>query len=240
MLAARDPAAAGAGRSRTGGHPHLSGTAQRADRHGRSERGLPRRDPQIHLQVVTLPAKARMRPETHQEVEIARWGLTATRRALAGDADALAFTHPGRDLDLEAPLTIKREASPSSRQGLLERELEYRLAIAPAEWSAVGRTSALAEQALKEVGVAALAEFDADIGAKSGASEEILEVGHVWSLSARTSLIAQTVVPLALLGIGEDLVRLPHLLEALLGVAVLIDVRVVLASELSVRAANVV
>src|SRR3989449_320716 len=48
------------------------------------------------------------------------------------------------------------------------------------------------------------------------------------------------VVALALLGIGEDLVRLVDLLEALLGARVLVDVRVVLARELPVGLLDVV
>src|SRR5262249_11816119 len=49
---------------------------------------------------------------------------------------------------------------------------------------------------------------------------------------------AEAVVTLPLLGVGQHLVRLADLLEALLGVAVGVHVRVVLARQLAVSAAD--
>ena len=50
----------------------------------------------------------------------------------------------------------------------------------------------------------------------------------------------ERVVALALLGIGQDLVRAGDLLEALLRLRVLVDVGVMLARELAIGAADVV
>src|SRR5689334_21683200 len=144
--------------------------------------------------------------EAHQQVQVAGRSPAPTRRALAGDANALTLADAGRDVHLEALVTIEGEASPPARQSLLERELEHRVVIAAAKRAAVGHPAALAEQVLEEVREPALPELDADIRAERAGSEEVIQVGRVRRSSARAQLIAETVIALPLLGIGEDLV----------------------------------
>ena len=91
------------------------------------------------------------------------------------------------------------------------------------------------EQSLEQV----VAELEPGvIGAEPLVGEELLEARVRRLLLLLTPVGAEAVVALALLGIGQHLVRLAKLLESILRVAVGVDVRVVRASQLAVRAAD--
>src|SRR5690606_18970194 len=93
------------------------------------------------------------------------------------------------------------------------------------------------EQRLEEVAEIARA------GARACAAAEmevLLPVGRRPELLAGAPILPERVVRGALLGIAQDLVGFAQLLEALFGVRLLADVRMVFASETAVRALDLV
>src|SRR6185503_19888822 len=106
----------------------------------------------------------------------------------------------------------------------LERDLEHRLGVAPAAREAA--TAASEEAAEEVVGVPAAAELE--LHAVATEALEPLEVP-----GRRTAVVAR-----ALVRVAQHLVGLRDLLEAVLGVGLLVDVGVVGARETAVGAAD--
>src|SRR5205814_4083551 len=226
----------------------------------RAEHGLVQRDRQLHAQVVAVTREEGMRLHAHAEICVARWTAVRAGRALAGEADALPVAHPrgnlhrqparlstvrGGDLDdvlsalvrlgqgdLDLPFDVLPLLRPGPRAGPPSTdEVVHRRAAPEATVRGVPKERA------EEIGEVArgLAE-----GIAAGARRPVVD-----PMEVATGLAAHTlgvplpigpdrVVPLALLGIAEDLVGLIDLLEALLGLRLLVDVRVVLARQLPV------
>src|SRR5215470_2963779 len=68
--------------------------ARRVHGHGSAERRLPGREPQLHMQVVTLDAVDRVREYAHDEVQVASPRTRTAPAALAGQPDPLAVGYP--------------------------------------------------------------------------------------------------------------------------------------------------
>src|SRR5438552_2575125 len=201
-----------------------------------------------------------MRLHAHAEICVARWTAVRAGRALAGEADALPVAHPrgnlhrqparlstvrGGDLDdvlsalvrlgqgdLDLPFDVLPLLRPGPRAGPPSTDEVVHRRAAP-EATVRGVPKERAEE-IREV-ARGLAERIA-----AGARRPVVD-----PMEVATGLAAHTlgvplpigpdrVVPLALLGIAEDLVGLIDLLEALLGLRLLVDVRVVLARQLPV------
>ena len=164
---------------------------------------------------------------------------------LAGEAYPLAVADPGRDVDLVVATVAKRDLPSATPGSLLERQLELRLLIrAPGreaiETGGSPPSATSTKEALEEVAEpGAVAELDANV-AKPALLCEIPKASGAGDVLPRLPIGPQAVVALPLLGVAQHLVGLGVLLEAVLGTRVLVDVRVVLASELAVGATNVV
>src|SRR5258706_14333971 len=71
---------------------------------GGAERGLPRREPQIQVEVAALDAVDRVREYAHDEVQVAGPRAVAAAATLARQPDPLAVGYPGGNVHLEGPL----------------------------------------------------------------------------------------------------------------------------------------
>src|SRR5258705_1124539 len=192
-----------------------------------------------------------MWPHTHTEEQIPRRSAHAARRALSCKADALTILHARRDLHAQTTCRsigkahLDRAFGPLVRLG--QRDLDFAFDIrsgyrpattcgrTPEKRSGVEVCLPLAEQRAEEIRepsrVAAVERVRAGL-----ARVDPLESARLLSaLPEALPLRTDGVVALALLGIGEDLVGLVDLLEALLRLGFLVDVRMVLARELAVR-----
>ena len=100
---------------------------------GRAERRFGRCDREVDVKIVTTaPAKARMRFQRDPQEEIAGWTAIAPLAPLSRQADQLAVTNAGREVDGDLT-AVQRQAPPAAGQRVLERQLEQRLAVVAAQ-----------------------------------------------------------------------------------------------------------
>ena len=161
------------------------------------------------------------------QVEVAGRTAVATRSALPGKANQLAVAHSGGEVDVDLTV-IERQPAASSLQRVLQRQLEQRLAVVasqrPAGRAAPAPPPPTSEQPLEQV----VAELHPGVvTAEPLAGEELLEVRVRRCLLLLAPVGAEAVVALALVRIGQHLVRLAELLETVLRVAVGVEVGVV-------------
>ena len=193
----------------------------------------------------------------HDEVEVTGAGLALG--TLPGQADALPRRHPRRDVDVVATRPVRsgqRDATASAGVRVLERELDLHFLIGAPHRTATAPTEDPAEQVIEvdvptedvvardrrptfESGRSGAARSPrargpARAALRGGPQIGIDVVGHL------AELRPEAVVLRPRLGVGEHVVGLGDVLEALLRARVLVHVGVVLAGELSVGALDLV
>src|SRR6266540_7048012 len=190
-----------------------------------------------------------MRPHAHAQEKVARRAAPRARGALPRETDALAVANTGRDPHAEPPrraavlrCDLDRPLAPLVRLG--ERDLDLGLEVGPGGRHARAARSRAAEQVVGLEAGARIAEDCAEeVREGAGVAESGARLARVHPLEPTRALPAvletrplrtDRVVALALLGIGEDLVGLVDLLEALLSFGTLVDVRVMLPREAAV------
>src|SRR6478609_2823096 len=230
-------------------------------RHRRAERGLREGDRQVDGEVVAVPAEHRVLLDGDREDQVAGLGTGVTASTLAAQPDLLPVAYAGRDPRGDALAVGRLEGHGLTGHGVAERQVRPGLHIGSLAWSAggaervvpaVGRPTRVGATGLPEevgeqvlhVGVVrrAVARRVAGAGvtAAEHAGEDVLEAagrpaapGGEPGAAARHG--AELVVLLALLGVGEDGVRLADLLELGLGGRVPgVLVRVQLPGQLAV------
>src|SRR5215831_1141257 len=235
--------------ARARSHRHFHAAAERRHLDVGAEHGLPWRDRQLEIEVVPGRLVEGMRAQHDVQIEIARRPAVYARPALAGHAQPLAvggaLRHPHADglrdaVDLAVGGHLRGgelEAHFSAAVDLLEREMRRDLVVLPRhrKCAAAGAPAAPgpAAEALEELG-----EIDEVIEVPFLEPELALPPRGRAELLARP-VATELIVRRTLLGVGERLVGLVDLLESLLGVLFLRDVRVVLARELPVRLLDV-
>ncbi len=172
------------------------------------------------------------------QVEVAGRTALATWRTLTGQPNQLAVAHSGGEVDIDIAV-VERQSAATSLQRVLQRQLEQRLAVDAAQRPAGGPARATArpasEQSLEQV----VAELHPGVlSAEPLAVEELLEVRIRRGLLLLAPIGAESVISLALVRIRQHLIRLAQLFEAVLGVGVGIEVGVVGAGKLAIRAAD--
>ena len=194
--------------------------------------------------------------EVHFEIEIAGRAATDPGRALAGQADHLAFAHSLGDAYIEivlgqyhtAAVVLARRTQGNgpgvAAVGGLQVEQDLGMMIvAPGPESAARAEAAAprAAHAAKEFGKE-IAEVRGLGGGKSTAAELEPGVPVRWrpEFLSLPVVAAQLVVGGALLGIGEHRIGLVDLPHSLLGIRLLGDVRMVLARQLAKRLLDLV
>src|SRR5919107_396547 len=243
------PAAGGAGRDLDLGLP-----ARGVDRHVGPQGRLPRGYGQVCVEVASVQAVARVGQDADDQVQVAGRGAAGAPAALAGQADPLAVHHPGWDGHLVAALAVRAgQVDPAAAAAvrLLDRELELGLLVGAGD-----RPAAAAEQAAEQVikvdpaqalvAEAAFVDVDplapfvhvhpaAPPAGLGPATAETAEPGPgglpLGPLGDPPEVGTEAVVAGPGVGVGEDLVGLVHLLEAVLGARVLVDVGVVTAGQ---------
>src|SRR5215471_13560423 len=117
--------------------------------------------------------------EADPNVQIAGFGAAGTTFAFSGDANARAFSDPGRNADIHRPrLAVVGDGQPAQRsvRGVLETELQFLLDVA----SLTGRPGPSAAAA-SFVSIASGAEEGVEeVGERIGVAEQILHLfrGH--------------------------------------------------------------
>ncbi len=171
-----------------GRHLHLGRAVERRDLDLAAEGGLRKADRHLAVQVVAIALKHPVRPEMDDDVEVAGRSAVHAGLALAGEANAIALVHAGRNLDreglvaLDAPGAAARGAgvghhlarAVAGRARLLDREEALREAHRA---RAVAGLACLRLRAGFRAGpaarVAGLHRRDADLGL--GAARRLLE-----------------------------------------------------------------
>ena len=231
----------------------VDGTAERRDLDGGTQPGFPGCQRQDQAHILALDREQPMRLELDLHVEVAIGGAAEAGTALALQADLLPLGDPLRNLDVERPglgqdvallveaVGLQRERAAGAMVGFLQRDLdpiEDVLARNGEPGAAVPRPTigpaggTLAEHRLEEVaeacriglGVAAAAEAGLRLPARR----------RLEFLARRSAVAPQLVVLLALGRVFENLVGLTELLELLGRVFALVEIRVVVAGELSI------
>ncbi len=224
-----EPQPPAAGRPRWDPDPGRAGRG--LHRNGSPERRFGRSEREINIKIViATAAKARMRLQHDPQEQIAGRTTIAPLAPLSRQADELAVTDASREVDIDLT-AVQRQPPPAAGQCVLERQFEERLAVVAAQGPA-GAAGSRPEQRLEQV----VAKLHAGAIAEPLVGEEVLEALVRRLVLRFTPTGAEAVVTRTLLGVRQNLVRLAELLEALLGVAVGVQVRVVLARQLAVGA----
>src|SRR5438132_6323851 len=216
----------------------------------RGDERLMERDRKLDAQVVAVAREDRMRLHAHPQIRVAGRATVRARTSLTSQADALTVPHSGRDLHREplrpfaGPRDLDDLFAPLVRlgQGHIDLGLDIlagtRASSRPAAGAAEEILGLIREPAvgrLPEEGPEEIREAGLGVAERiAGARIHVVEVAAGLTAHAlRVALPVRSdgVVPLALLGIGEDLVGLVDLLEAPLGLRLLVGVRVVLAGH---------
>src|SRR5690606_12629214 len=230
----------------------LDGAAERRDGHRRAEGRLPGQDRPVEVDVTALGPEERVRRQPDDCIKIASLPAGDAGAALGRQPDTAPVRDTGRNADVQraralhdAPGMIDfrdrdRQRLRRAVIGLLERQCDRRLIVlAPGREreraAAAGAEAGLTEQALEEIAEGAGA-------GRTGAAEMkmLLPVRRRPELLTSLPIRAERVVRGPLLGVAQDLVGLADLLEALLGVRLLADVRVILARKAAVGALDLV
>ena len=82
---------------RSGRHPHLESTTRQIDADDGAERGLPRGNRQIEVQIAPFSAQAVMLTKMYFKKSIPRRGPIESRRPLTGQADDLPCAYADRN-----------------------------------------------------------------------------------------------------------------------------------------------
>ena len=217
---------------------------ERGHGNGRPEGGLRERDREVEGEVVALPAEDRVLVDRDGEDEVAGRSTGIALTAFAAQTDPLTVLDPGRDAGVDAPEVGRAERDRGALDGVAEADARARLDVGPGP-GACGRAVAavagtgraapehLAEDVL-EVGLRtatgvepdALSAGTAGTAGAAERGEDVLETCALTTGTARREARpavrhgADRVVLAALLGVAEDGIRLPDLLEALLGLGV--------------------
>src|SRR5262245_45627401 len=202
-----------------------------------------------------------MRRDAHDQEEVAGRRSVASPAALAGEPDPLAVADTGRDVDLQRVCAVRPgqgDRAAAAAMDVLDRELDLGLLIRTRDRTPATPGPATEEPAEQvfEVEVLDTAGAEPDLwtrsampsgpgtgsgtlppatAARSGAAPGARPGFRVDTLGHLAEVRAERVVPAAQLRIGEHVVCLGDLLEALLGTRVLVHIGVVRAGELPVR-----
>src|SRR5437879_353414 len=96
---------------------------RRRHRDGRAADRLADRDRHLDGEVLAVAVEERVRPDLHDEVEVARRGAAAPDAALALHAHARAVAHPGGNLDRDLLALLDRAGAAAAEAEALERSL---------------------------------------------------------------------------------------------------------------------
>src|SRR5690606_6919533 len=220
--------------------------AESRDEHARAERRLPRQHRKIQVDITALRLEERVRRKPDDRVEIAALAAAHCGTALRGQANPPPVRDAGRDAHVQRSRAVHESAGGIElgnvdRQrlrrpavGLLERQGDGRLVVLAAsrerERPRSARTEAFAGQGLEEV-----AETAGAAGSLSAADMSMLvPVRRRPKRLPRPPVRADRVIGGPRLGVAQHLVSFSDLLEALLRVRFLADVRMVLARETAI------
>src|SRR5882724_6467613 len=99
------------------GHLEPHRPVRRRHRDGRAPDRLADRDRHLDGEVLAVAPEERVRPDLHDEVEVARRGAAAPHAALALHAHARTVAHPGGNLDRELLALLDRAGAAAARAG---------------------------------------------------------------------------------------------------------------------------
>src|SRR5262245_59592743 len=237
-------------RARARAYRHFHAAAEGRHLDVGAQHRLPRRDRQLEIEIMPGRLVERVGTQHDVQIEIARRPPVHARPALARDAQPLAvgdaLRHPDADglrhaVDRAVGSHLRRgkvEAHLGAVVDLLEREVGSDLIVLPRHREAAAPGAPAAPGAAAEP-LEELREIDEVVEVPFLEPELALPPRGRAELLARP-VTTELVVRCPLLEVGERLVGLVDLLESLLGVLLLGDVRVVLARELPVRLLDVV
>ena len=111
---------------------HLGLATRSLECDGRAQRGLPRSQWQGHGEVAPFEPVARMRDDSHDEVQVARRRAVASPAPLTRQPNTLPVGNSRRDGDVQRPATtetLERDGADATVERLLDGELDLRLLV---------------------------------------------------------------------------------------------------------------
>src|SRR5437667_160235 len=99
------------------GHLEPHRAVRRRHRDGRAADRLADRDRHLDGEILAVALEERVRPDLHDEVQVARWGAPSPHAALALHAHARAVAHSGGNLDRQLLALLDRAGAAAARAG---------------------------------------------------------------------------------------------------------------------------
>ena len=181
-----------------------------------------------------------MRLERDLQIEIARRAAVHSRSALAAKPQPLPVDRAFRDARAQA-LAVELELALGATRRFFQRDAHRRLEVLARDRHAAAEAAAAAGGAAEDAHLLEeVREIDVAHVLLAAGAEAVEPVGRRAEILAGTKARAERVVGGALFLVAQRLVGLRDLLELLLGVRLLGDVRVVLAREAPVSLLDLV
>src|SRR5438309_1546414 len=228
-------------RSRRDLEAHRS--AERGYQHARPEHGLPRRERKIEEEIVAAHAKEPMRMQRDIEIQVAVASAVQPLASLAGQAQALAVGGALGNARLEGAPHAARETAVvvlgdaqlqvhlGAAVGFFQRDVRRDLVVLPGHWNLAAAPSGAvhpARQAGEQIS-------QIDIVERERAPAELLLPSRGRPELLSRTMAAQLIVGGAFFRIPQSFIGFAELLELLLGIPFLGNIRMILSRELPVR-----